>query len=81
MRHNYLNDLVYHALLQAGLSSAKEPAGLPCADGKQPDGLNNVPWQAGKSTVWDVIIADTLVDSYLASTSMTAAAAELAATR
>ena len=38
-------------------------------------------WQAGKLAVWDVTIADALADSYLASMSMTAAAAaELAAT-
>ena len=82
LRHNYINDLVYHALLQAGLPSTKEPAGLLRTDGKRPDGLTNVPWQAGRSAVWDVTVADTLADFYLASTSMTAAAAaQLAATR
>ena len=41
-----------------------------------------MPWQAGKSAVLDVTVADTLTNSYLASTSMTTAAAtELAATR
>ena len=64
------------------MPSTKEPAGLLRTDGKRPDGLTNVPWQAGKSAVWDVTVADTLADSYLASTSMTAAAAaQLAATR
>ena len=82
LRHNYISDLVYHALLQAGLPSTKEPTGLLRTDGKRPDGLTNVPWQTGKSAVWDVTVADTLADSYLASTSMTAAAAaQLAATR
>ena len=82
LRHNYINDLVYHALLQAGLPSTKEPARLLRTDGKRPDGLTNVPWQTGKSAVWDVTVADTLADSYLASTLMTAAAAaQLAATR
>ena len=82
LRHNYLNDLIYHALLQAGLLSTYKPAGLLRTDGKWPDGLTNVPWQAGKSALWDVTVADTLADSYLASTSLTAAAAaELAATR
>ena len=82
LRHNYINDLVYHTLLQAGLPSTKEPAGLLRTDGKWPDDLTNVPWQAGKSAVWGVTVADTLADSYLASTSMTAAAAaQLAATR
>ena len=82
MRHNYINNLIYRALLQAGLPSTKKPAGFLRTDGKRPDGLTNVPWQAGKSTVWGVTVADILADSYLASTSMpAAAAAELAATR
>ena len=82
LRLNYKNDLVYHALLQAGLPSTKELAGLLYTDGKRPDDLTNVPWQAGKLAVRNVTVADTLADSYLASTSMTATAAvELAATR
>jgi hypothetical protein len=81
-RHNYINDLVYHSLIKAGLPSTKEPSGLFRTDGKRPDGLTNVPWQSGKTAVWDVTIADTLADSYLSSTSDTAAAAaELAANR
>ena len=28
LRHNYLNDLMYHALLQVGLPSTKEPTRL-----------------------------------------------------
>ena len=41
-----------------------------------------MPWQTGKSAVWDVTVADALADSYLASTLMTAAtAAGLAATK
>ena len=67
LRHNYINDLVYHALLQAGLPSTKEPAGLLRTDGKRPDGLTNVLWKAGKFAVWDVTVADTLADSYLVS--------------
>ena len=82
LRNNYVNDLVYHTLLQAGLPSTKEAARLFRTGGKQPDDLTNVPWQAGKSDAWDVTVADTLADSYSASTSMTAAAAaELATTR
>ena len=38
-----INYLVYHALLQAGLPSTKEPTGLLRTDGKRPDGLTNVP--------------------------------------
>ena len=80
LRHKYISDLVYYALLQAGLPSTKESAGLLCSIGKWPDGLTNVPWQAGKSAMWDVTAVDTVADSYLASTSMTAAAAAQLAT-
>ena len=62
--------------------STKEPARLPRTDGKRLDGLTKLPWQAGKSALWDVTVADTFPGSYLASTSMTtAAAAKLAAIR
>jgi hypothetical protein len=82
LRHNYINDIIYHSLLKAGLPSTKEPAGLSRTDGKRPDGITNVPWQSGKSAVWDVTVADTLADSYLSHTSVNAAAAaELATTR
>ena len=82
LRHNYLNDLICHAQLQAGPPSIKKPAGLLRTDSEWLDSLTNVPWQAGKSIVWNVTVTDTLADSYLASTSMTAAAAaEFAATR
>ena len=64
------------------MSSTKEYAGLLRTDGKRPNGLTNMPWQAGKLVVWNVTVADTHADSYLVTTSMTAAvAAELAVTR
>ena len=37
--------------LKARLPSIKEPKGLLSTDGKWPDGLTNVPWQARKSAV------------------------------
>jgi hypothetical protein len=47
-----------------------------------PDGLTLVPWQEGHSITRDVTVADTLTESYLANTSVTAgAAAEAAAER
>ena len=42
LRHNYINDLVYHAVSQAGLPSTKEPAELLHTVGKRLDGLANV---------------------------------------
>ena len=81
-RHSYMNDIIYHALVRAGLPSTKEPVGLVRTDGKRPDGMTSIPWQSGKTAVWDVTTADTLASSYLPSTSCTAgAAAEIAASR
>jgi hypothetical protein len=82
LRHNYLNDIIYHSLRRAGIPATKEPAGLLRSDGKRPDGLTTVPWKAGKSAVWDVTVADTLATSYLSSTAVKAgSAAEIAASR
>ena len=81
-RHAYLNDIIHRALVRAGVSAVKEPAGLSRTDGKRPDGVTLVPWQAGRSAAWDVTVIDTLATSYLASTSVTpGSAAEIAAAR
>ena len=64
LRHNYLNDLIYHTLLQTGLPSTTKSARLLRTDGKRPDGLINVPWQAGKWVAWDATVANTLADFY-----------------
>ena len=95
LRHNYPNDIIYHALLKTRLLSIKEPTGLLRTDGIS--GLIALPTYLGKLANWlcgtqrplskvfggtSHAVADILTDSYLASTSMTvAAAAELAATR
>ena len=42
-----------------------EPTGLPREDGKRPDGMTLIPWQGGKNVTWDVIVTDTIADSYL----------------
>ena len=81
-RHQQINDLAWRALTRANIPAIKEPTGLLRSDGKRPDGLTQIPWQAGKCLTWDVTIADTLAASYLASTSLTAgSAAETAATK
>ena len=49
----------------------------PRSDGKWPDGLSLVPWEAGKPLAWDVTVICRLADSYVAAGS----AAEEAATR
>lgn len=81
-RHHALNDLVWRALNRADVPAIKEPAGLLRSDGKRPDGLTQIPWQAGRCMTWDVTVTDTLAESYLATTSTVAgSAAEGAASR
>lgn len=43
-----------------------EPPGISRADGKRPDGLTLVPWERGKSLVWDATVPDCLAPSYRA---------------
>lgn len=79
-RHQFLNDLVWRALVRAGIPSVKEPSGLVRTDGKRPDGVTLIPWQNGKSLAWDVTVVDTLAASYIASASLSpGGAAEQAA--
>jgi len=66
-RHQQLNDIVYRALVAAGVPAAKEPVGLCRSDGKRPDGMSLIPWKSGKMLLWDVTVASTLADSYVAS--------------
>ena len=81
-RHHKLNDLVWRALSRAGIPASKEPSGLSRSDGKRPDGMTLIPWQAGKNLIWDVTVADTLAASYLPITSQQAGkAAESASVR
>ena len=54
LRHNALNDLIHRALTKSGVPSTKEPPGLFRADGKRPDGVTQIPWEAGKCLAWDV---------------------------
>jgi len=82
IRHHALNDLVARALSAADIPSLKEPQGLCRSDGKRPDGLTLVPWQSGKSLVWDVTVVCPLADSYVASAAREASSvAELAASK
>jgi hypothetical protein len=82
LRHHYLNDLIYRAFSRAGIPASKEPNGLSRADGKRPDGMSLIPWKAGKCVIWDVTVADTMAQSYVAQSSISAgSAAEMASSR
>ena len=81
-RHAFINDLIYRALIRANIPAVKEPHGLAREDGKRPDGLTLIPWQSGRSAIWDVTVIDTLATSYvLHSATSAASAAEIAANR
>ena len=53
------------SLGSAGIPATKEPSGLVRKDRKRPDGLTLIPWQGGKSLVWDVTVVSTLAQSYV----------------
>ena len=81
-RHQHLNDLVWRALLKAGVPAAKEPPGLTHSDSKRPDGVTQIPWDQGKCLAWDVTVTDTLAASNISLSSAAAgAASEKAAER
>ena len=51
-------------------------------NGKRPDGLSLVPWEAGKPLTWDVAVICPLADSYVAAAAREAgSAAEVADSR
>ena len=68
-RHHSLNDIIYRAFVAANIPANKEPVvvALLRSDGKRPDDLTLMPWQAGKSVTWDVTVSRPLADSYLSS--------------
>ena len=75
---------VARALSAAAIPNTKEPQSLCRSNGKRPDGLTLVPWQSGRSLVWDVTVVChcPLADSYVASAAREArSVAELAATK
>jgi len=81
-RHFQLNDVIFRALASADVPATKEPSGLVRTDGKRPDGVTLIPWQAGRSLTWDVTVAHTTAGSYLGNAASTAGGVtEMAAER
>ena len=64
-RHNGLNILIKHALAACNIPAVLDPQGLSRLDSKRPDGLTIVPWEKGRSLVWDVTVWDTFAPTYL----------------
>lgn len=81
-RHNALNDIVARAFIGAEKPISREPSGLLSRSGKRPDGVTQLPWKTGNYIAWDVTVATTLAESYLAaSSSLSGSAAELISAR
>ena len=64
-RHKVINDIIFHSLATANISSRLEPPGLFGTDGKRPDGVSVAPWSQGKHLVWDATCVDTFCASNL----------------
>jgi len=47
------------------LWALNEPSRLARQDGKRPAWLTLIPWQGGKSLVWDVTVVSTMAQSYV----------------
>jgi len=60
-----LKDIIWRAFGAAGIPAVKKPSGLDRQDGKRPDGLTLIPWQSGRSLVWDVTDVSPLAASYV----------------
>ena len=74
-RHQEINNIICRALQTAKIPSALEPVGMCRSDGKRVDGATLVPWNKGKTLIWDATCVDTLASSYLDITSVSSGAA------
>ena len=60
-----MNDVVKRAVLQAGLPSVLEPAGLDRGDGSRRDDIPVFPISLCKSLAWDCTCVDAFAESVL----------------
>ena len=63
-RHAAINDLLRWAFASAGIPTCLEPSSISRSDGKRPDGMTLIPWERGRSLLWDATIPDSLAPSY-----------------
>src|SRR6218665_3024597 len=81
-RYSNVNDIIHRSLNKAGIQAIKEPSGLTRSDGKRPDGQTLIPWNDGRTLLWEATVVDTVAASYITETAAAAGwAAEIAATR
>ena len=71
-RHASIKDIIYRACCRADIPAVKGPIELTKTDGKRPDGSTLVPRSADKCVLLDVTIADNLLPSYAAISSVSA---------
>ena len=64
-RHQELNDVVWRPFTSAQIPAVKEPIEMCRSDGKRLDGTSLIPWSMGHNIVWDVTVADTVVQTYI----------------
>lgn len=68
-RHAFGNNIIQRGLRTANFPAVLEPPGCSRPDGKQPDGMTLIPWERGRSLLWDFTCRDTFAQSYLNGTS------------
>ena len=61
-RHHVTNETIRCALVSGGVL---EPVGVYRVDTKRPDGMTLIPWEYGRSLLWDFTCSDTLALSNL----------------
>ena len=66
-RHQAANKTLRLALVSGGVPSILEPVGVCREDAKRPDGMTLIPWEGGRSLLWDFTSlksCDTLAQSH-----------------
>lgn len=80
-RHHALNEIIRRAMVTANIPCVLEPPGLSRSDGKRPDGLTLVPWERGRSLLWDATCVSTFAATHLQGTTRSAGSAAESAAR
>lgn len=75
MRHSLINNIISRALSRAGIAAKREPPGLVTGTNLRLDGATLIPWSRGKFLAWDATCPDTVAQSHITATCITAGAA------
>ena len=63
-RHAAINKIISRALTKIDFPNLLEPPGISRSDGKRVDGVTIIPWERGKSLLWDATVGCTVAPSY-----------------